>query len=103
MLASSSWVSQKIVTNISRGEEMKIATVIQTIQDKYMANILVTKAYWVRKKARKKIHVFQKIMSALEHKLCLRYLYVIYKKAYDGGTVLKDLILSVAKVIFIEE
>ncbi|RYR78720.1 hypothetical protein Ahy_A01g003574 isoform D [Arachis hypogaea] len=54
-LASSSWVSQKIITNISRGE-MKIATVIQTIQDKYMANISVTKAYWARRKARKEVH-----------------------------------------------
>ncbi|RYR69235.1 hypothetical protein Ahy_A03g015779 [Arachis hypogaea] len=52
-LASSSWVSQKIVTNISRGEEMKIATVIQTIQDKCTANISVTKAYWARRKASK--------------------------------------------------
>ncbi|RYR40144.1 hypothetical protein Ahy_A09g045827 [Arachis hypogaea] len=35
---------------------MKIATVIQTIQDKYMANISVTKAYWARRKAREEIH-----------------------------------------------
>ncbi|RYR48329.1 hypothetical protein Ahy_A07g034348 [Arachis hypogaea] len=55
-LASSSWVSQKIVTNISRGEEMKISIVIQTIHDKYMANILVTKAYWARRKAREEVH-----------------------------------------------
>ncbi|RYR54849.1 hypothetical protein Ahy_A06g030111 [Arachis hypogaea] len=40
-LASSSWISKKIANNISRGEEMKLATVIQTIQDKYMANISV--------------------------------------------------------------
>ncbi|RYR77388.1 hypothetical protein Ahy_A01g001820 [Arachis hypogaea] len=36
-LASSSWISKKIANNISRGEEMNLATVIQTIQDKYMA------------------------------------------------------------------
>ncbi|RYR39463.1 hypothetical protein Ahy_A09g045015 [Arachis hypogaea] len=30
-LASSSWISKKIANNISRGEEMKLATVIQTI------------------------------------------------------------------------
>ncbi|RYR73229.1 hypothetical protein Ahy_A02g007572 [Arachis hypogaea] len=40
-LASSSWISKKIANNISRGEEMKLVTVIQTIQDKYMANISV--------------------------------------------------------------
>ncbi|XP_057745129.1 uncharacterized protein LOC130962996 [Arachis stenosperma] len=55
-LASSSWVSQKIVINISRGEKMKIATVIQTIQNKYMANISIIKAYWPRRKAREEIH-----------------------------------------------
>ncbi|KAL4373514.1 hypothetical protein AHAS_Ahas05G0089400 [Arachis hypogaea] len=55
-LASSSWVSQKIVSNISRGEEMKIATAIQTIQDKYMANISIIKAYWARRKVRKEVH-----------------------------------------------
>ncbi|RYR65053.1 uncharacterized protein LOC107633832 [Arachis ipaensis] len=55
-LASSSWISKKIANNISRGEEMKLATVIQTIQDKYMANISVGKAYWVRRKAREEVH-----------------------------------------------
>ncbi|RYR02642.1 hypothetical protein Ahy_B06g081445 [Arachis hypogaea] len=49
-LASSNWISKKIANNISRGEEMKLATVIQTIQDKYMANISVGKAYWARRK-----------------------------------------------------
>ncbi|RYR29246.1 hypothetical protein Ahy_B01g053594 isoform A [Arachis hypogaea] len=38
-LASSNWISKKIANNISKGEEMKLATVIQTIQEKYMANI----------------------------------------------------------------
>ncbi|KAL4394371.1 hypothetical protein AHAS_Ahas02G0145300 [Arachis hypogaea] len=55
-LASSSWISKKIANNISRGEEMKLVTVIQTIQDKYMANISVGKAYWARKKAREEVH-----------------------------------------------
>ncbi|RYR48748.1 hypothetical protein Ahy_A07g034823 [Arachis hypogaea] len=55
-LASSSWISKKIANNISRGEEMKLATVIQTIQDKCMANISVGKAYWARKKAREEVH-----------------------------------------------
>ncbi|RYR18127.1 hypothetical protein Ahy_B03g062755 [Arachis hypogaea] len=98
-LASSSWVSQKI------GEEMKIATVIQTIQDKYMANISVTKAYWARRKAREEglMQVFQEMMPALEHRLCLRHLYVNCKKAYGGGTVLRDLILSIAKATYVEE
>ncbi|XP_057744849.1 uncharacterized protein LOC130962688 [Arachis stenosperma] len=40
-LASSSWISKKIGNNISRGKKMKLATVIQTIQDQYMANITV--------------------------------------------------------------
>ncbi|XP_020972721.1 uncharacterized protein LOC110269309 [Arachis ipaensis] len=55
-LASSSWISKKIANNISRGEEMKLTTVIQTIQDKYMANISVGKAYWARRKAREEVH-----------------------------------------------
>ncbi|XP_057760574.1 uncharacterized protein LOC130980950 [Arachis stenosperma] len=55
-LASSSSISKKIANNISRGEEMKLATVIQTIQDKYMANISVGKAYWARRKAREEVH-----------------------------------------------
>ncbi|RYR08142.1 hypothetical protein Ahy_B05g075696 [Arachis hypogaea] len=38
-LASSEWISKKIVNNISRGEDMRLATIIQTIQDKYMANV----------------------------------------------------------------
>ncbi|RYR54171.1 hypothetical protein Ahy_A06g029424 isoform C [Arachis hypogaea] len=55
-LASSSWISKKIANNISRGKEMKLATVIQTIQDKYMANISIGKAYWARRKAREEVH-----------------------------------------------
>ncbi|RYR15692.1 hypothetical protein Ahy_B04g072597 isoform A [Arachis hypogaea] len=55
-LASSSWISKKIANNISRGEEMKLAKVIQTIQDKYMANISVGKVYWARRKAREEVH-----------------------------------------------
>ncbi|KAL4396270.1 uncharacterized protein [Arachis hypogaea] len=35
---------------------MKLATVIQTIQDKYMANITVGKAYWATRKAREEVH-----------------------------------------------
>ncbi|RYR79667.1 hypothetical protein Ahy_A01g004485 [Arachis hypogaea] len=45
-LASSNWIAKKITNNLSRGEDMKLRTVIQTIQDKYMANISVWKAYW---------------------------------------------------------
>ncbi|XP_072060158.1 uncharacterized protein [Arachis hypogaea] len=219
MLTSSSWVSQKIVINISRREEMKIATVIQTIQDKSMANISVTKAYWARRKARKEVHgraimqygklrdycteimrtnpefttqilvdmpsithqpkfmrmymcldsgdhgqqllvavgrdpndnyfliavaaveaetrdswgwfinlllndighvsrrkwvfmfdqqkglmqVFQEMIPALEHRLCLRHLYANCKKVYGGGTVLRDLILSIVKATYVKE
>ncbi|MED6147860.1 hypothetical protein PIB30_047914 [Stylosanthes scabra] len=56
MLTSNTWVSKKILTHISRGDDMKLATVIQTIQDKYMANISVSKAYWARRKARVEVH-----------------------------------------------
>ncbi|RYR27060.1 hypothetical protein Ahy_B02g061388 [Arachis hypogaea] len=44
-----------------------------------------------------------KMMLALEHKLYLRHLYINCKKVYDGGTVLKDLILSIAKATYMEE
>ncbi|RYR59478.1 hypothetical protein Ahy_A05g025368 [Arachis hypogaea] len=43
-LASSNWIAKKITNNLCRGEDMKLGTVIQTIQDKYMANISVWKA-----------------------------------------------------------
>ncbi|MED6151971.1 hypothetical protein PIB30_087408 [Stylosanthes scabra] len=39
-----------------QGEDMKLGTVIQCIQDKYMANISVTKAYWARRKEREEVH-----------------------------------------------
>ncbi|RYR26660.1 hypothetical protein Ahy_B02g060938 isoform A [Arachis hypogaea] len=55
-LASSNWIAKKITNNISRGEDMKLGTVIQTIQEKYMANISVWKAYWARRKAREVVH-----------------------------------------------
>ncbi|XP_020985320.1 uncharacterized protein LOC107462923 [Arachis duranensis] len=237
-LASSSWISKKIANNISRGEEMKLAIVIQTIQDKYMANISVGKAYWARRKAREEVHgraiqqyaklrdycaeilranpgsslsilvdrpsithqprfmrmymcldavkkgflagcrpiigmdgchlkgdhgqqllvavgrdpndnyfsiavavveaetkdswgwflelllndigesrkwvfmsdqqkglmdIFQEALPTLEHRLCLRHLYANCKKAYGGGIVLRDLILSIAKATYVEE
>ncbi|XP_020978356.1 uncharacterized protein LOC107639963 [Arachis ipaensis] len=206
-LASSSWISKNIANNISRGEEMKLATVIQTIQDKYMANISVGKAYWARRKAREEVHgqaiqqyaklrdycaeilranpgsslsilvdrpsltqsrkgdhgqqllvavgrdsndnyfpiaiavveaetkdswewfpemllndigesrkwvfmsdqqkglmqVFQEVLPTLEHRLCLRHLYANCKKSYGGGTVLRDLILSIAKATYVKE
>ncbi|RYR43247.1 hypothetical protein Ahy_A08g039672 [Arachis hypogaea] len=150
---------KKIVTNISIGEEMKIATEVQTIQDKYMANISATKAYSVREKARDEVHgkailqysklrdycveimrtnpgsttqilvdrpsithqpsrwnwifmsdqqkglmqVSQEMMPSLEYRLCLRHLYANCKKAYGAGTILRDLILSIAKATYVEE
>ncbi|XP_016195822.1 uncharacterized protein LOC107636862 [Arachis ipaensis] len=237
-LASSEWISKKIVNNISRGEDMRLATIIQTIQDKYMANVSVGKAYWARRKARKEVHgrailqyaklrdycaeilranpgsklsividrpslthqprfmrmymcldsvkqgflagcrpiigvdgchlkgdhgqqllvavgrdpndnyfpiavaaveaetkdswgwffdlllndigesrrwvfmsdqqkglmqVFGEMEPSIEHRLCLRHLYANCKKAYGGGTVLRDLILSIAKATYVEE
>ncbi|RYR11955.1 hypothetical protein Ahy_B04g069462 [Arachis hypogaea] len=35
---------------------MRLATIIQAIQDKYMANVSVGKAYWARRKAREEVH-----------------------------------------------
>ncbi|XP_015970679.1 uncharacterized protein LOC107494166 [Arachis duranensis] len=212
-LASSSWISKKIANNISSGEEMKLATVIQTIQDKYMANISVGKAYWARRKEKRPslthqprfmrmymcldavkkgflagcrpiigvdgchlkgdhgqqllvavgrdpndnyfpiavaaveaetkdscesksamfmmiyatggfehlpdyivytvfwtesikqglMQIFQEALPTLEHRLCLRHLYANCKKAYGGGAVLRDLILSIAKATYVEE
>ncbi|RYR21806.1 hypothetical protein Ahy_B03g067121 isoform A [Arachis hypogaea] len=55
-IASSNWIAKKITNNLSRGEDMKLGTVIQTIQEKYMANISVWKAYWARRKAREVVH-----------------------------------------------
>ncbi|KAL4316695.1 hypothetical protein AHAS_Ahas15G0310800 [Arachis hypogaea] len=51
-LASSNWIAKKITNNLSRGEDMKLGTVIQIIQDKYMTNISVWKACWARRKGR---------------------------------------------------
>ncbi|RYR67424.1 hypothetical protein Ahy_A03g013773 isoform A [Arachis hypogaea] len=55
-LASSNWISKKISNNISQELEVKISTVIQTIQDKYMTNMSVGKDYWARIKALEEVH-----------------------------------------------
>ncbi|RYR03187.1 hypothetical protein Ahy_B06g082031 isoform A [Arachis hypogaea] len=55
-LVSSNWISKKITNNINKGEKMKLATIIKTIQDKYMGNISVDKAYWARRKEREEVH-----------------------------------------------
>ncbi|KAL4373513.1 hypothetical protein AHAS_Ahas05G0089300 [Arachis hypogaea] len=65
----------------------------------------VSRRKWVFMSDQQKglMQVFQEMMPALEHRLCLRHLYASCKKAYGGGTVLKDLILSIAKAIYMEE
>ncbi|RYR13129.1 hypothetical protein Ahy_B04g070283 isoform D [Arachis hypogaea] len=49
------------------------------------------------------MQVFAEMEPSVEHRLCLRHLYANCKKAYGGGTVLRDLILSIAKAIYVEE
>ena len=49
------------------------------------------------------VQVFEEMMPGVEHKFCLRHLYANCKKAYGGGTLLRDLILSIAKVTYVEE
>ncbi|XP_015970358.1 uncharacterized protein LOC107493837 [Arachis duranensis] len=75
-LASSEWVSKEIVNNISRGEDMRLATIIQTIQDKYMANVSVGKAYWARRKAREEVHGRAILQYAKLRKHCVEILRV---------------------------
>ena len=47
--------------------------------------------------------VFEEMMPGVEHKFCLRHLYANCKKAYGGGTLLRDLIQSTAKATYVEE
>ncbi|XP_020971854.1 uncharacterized protein LOC110268988 [Arachis ipaensis] len=49
------------------------------------------------------MQIFQEALPTLEHRLCLRHLYANCKKAYGGGTVLRDLILSIAKATYVKE
>ncbi|RYR67661.1 hypothetical protein Ahy_A03g014040 [Arachis hypogaea] len=49
------------------------------------------------------MQIFQEALPTLEHRLCLRHLYANCKKAYGAGTVLRDLILSIAKATYVEE
>ncbi|XP_025616463.1 uncharacterized protein [Arachis hypogaea] len=65
----------------------------------------VSKRKWVFMSDQQKglMQVIQEMMPALEHRLCLRHLYANCKKAYGGGTVLRDLILSIAKATYVEE
>ncbi|XP_072056212.1 uncharacterized protein [Arachis hypogaea] len=49
------------------------------------------------------MQVFAEMEPSVEHRLCLRHLYANCKKAYGGGTVLRDLTLSIAKATYMEE
>ncbi|RYQ97169.1 hypothetical protein Ahy_B08g093183 [Arachis hypogaea] len=50
------------------------------------------------------MQVFQEMMPAVEYRLCLRHLYANCKKAYGGNkTILRDIILSIAKATYVEE
>ena len=53
--ASSNWVADKLGNKMRLGERMKIANVIQSVKENYMADISVTKAYWSRRKALEKL------------------------------------------------
>ncbi|RYR54170.1 hypothetical protein Ahy_A06g029424 isoform B [Arachis hypogaea] len=44
-----------------------------------------------------------KVIANTGHRLYLRHLYANCKKAYGGGTILRDLILSIAKATYVEE
>ena len=49
------------------------------------------------------VQVFEEMIPRVEHIFYLKYLYVNCKKAYGGGTLLRDLILSIAKATYVEE
>ena len=53
--ASSNWVADNLSNKMRLGEKMKIANVIQSLKENYMADISVTKAYWARRKALEKL------------------------------------------------
>ena len=48
-------MADKLNNKMRLGERMKIANVIQSVKENYMADISVTKAYWARRKALEKL------------------------------------------------
>ena len=42
-------------------------------------------------------------MPGVELRFCVRHFYANCKKAYEGGTLLRDLILPIAKATYVEE
>ncbi|XP_016165019.1 uncharacterized protein LOC107607601 [Arachis ipaensis] len=77
-----------------------VATVEAETRDSW--DSLLT-CYWMILDMSGLMQVFQEMMLALEHRLYLRHLYANCKRAYGGGTILRDLILSIAKATYVEE
>ncbi|RYR18209.1 hypothetical protein Ahy_B03g062831 isoform A [Arachis hypogaea] len=48
-------------------------------------------------------YVFVEMVLSVEYRLYLRHLYANCKKAYGGGTILRYLILSIAKATYVKE
>lgn len=55
-MASSKWVAEKVVDSMRTNPNIKLSEVIEEVRKNYMADVLVTMAYWGRKKAKEKLH-----------------------------------------------
>jgi hypothetical protein len=44
--------------------------------------------------------VFEEMFQRVEHRLCLRHLYANFKKRFSGGTLIRDLVMGVAKATY---
>jgi hypothetical protein len=45
--------------------------------------------------------VFDELFERIEHRLCLRHLYVNFKKKFVGGALIRDLMMGAAKTTYI--
>lgn len=43
---------------------------------------------------------FEDMFDRIEHRLCLRHLYVNFKKKFDGSTLIRDFIMGAAKATY---
>ncbi|CAK8576963.1 unnamed protein product [Lathyrus sativus] len=46
------------------------------------------------------VSVFEEIFEQIEHKICLRHLYVNFNKKFRGGAAIRDLLTRAAKATY---
>jgi hypothetical protein len=46
--------------------------------------------------------VFEEMFDSIEHRLCLKHLYANFKKKFDGGTLIRDLMMGATKATYFQ-